>query len=128
MSKPPLAKEKGTRVNIQFRLSDEDKNKIRNRAAAAGVSMSDFVRQMALYGFAVQYRADILYDLLVAINRIGTNINQVAKVCNESRSVSPASLQRLQKEHSDLQMLLTRTLVLDEDRAKLVEILGSNQL
>jgi len=113
---------------LELRLQPTDKEKIKKRAASLGLSMSDFVRQMALYGFAVQYRADILYDLIKAINRIGTNINQIAKICNESRSVSITSLRNLQREHSQLFSLLKNTLVLDEDRAKIIELIGMQDM
>jgi len=113
---------------LEIRINHEDKQQIKQRASVLNVSVSDYIRQMSLHGFAVQYRTSILYDLQVAINRIGTNINQIAKVCNETRSVLSSSLLKLQEEHAELRGLLSRVLVLDEDRSKLIEILSSKNL
>ena len=38
---------------LELRLQPTDKEKIKKRAASLGLSMSDFVRQMALYGFVI---------------------------------------------------------------------------
>jgi len=108
---------------FEFRVDSEEKNKIKKMASNLGVSVSEYVRQMSLNGFAVQYRTDVLHDLVIAVNKIGTNINQIAKVCNEARAVLSEDVKQLQYEHSQLFALLRNALVLDEDRAKIIELI-----
>jgi len=107
---------------LEIRIREQDKEIIQRRAKHLGLSVSEFVRQMALNGFAMQYRVEVFYDLFKAIMRIGTNINQIARVCNETRSVHWSDVRDLRIEQSRLLSLLTNMLVLDEDRAKLIEI------
>jgi hypothetical protein len=79
-------------TQLEIRLQTTEKEKIQKRTAALGMTTSDFIRQMCLYGFVVEYRTDVFHDVIKAINKIGTNINQIAKVCNETRNVSVAFL------------------------------------
>lgn len=112
---------------INLRISQEDKEKIKKRADSLGLTLSDFIRQSALYATVVQYKVLELNNLVYEINKIGTNINQIAKICNQSQSVSPVALQNLQNRHSELYSLMTNVLVTNEDRAKLIEILHAKK-
>lgn len=64
---------------IEFRLTPEDDQAIRDRAAQAGLSVSEFMRRAAL-GVSIQVQlspAD-----LDNLRKIGGNLNQVARYAN----------------------------------------------
>lgn len=64
---------------IEFRLTPEDDQVIRNRAVQAGLSISEFMRRAAL-GVSIQVQlspAD-----LDNLRKIGGNLNQVARYAN----------------------------------------------
>ena len=108
---------------VKFRATPEEKLQIDENAKQLNLSVSEYLRRMGLHGFAFQYDNGILLELVKAMNRIGTNINQVAKVCNESRTVSPVALQELQVQHSELLTLIVDNLVADGSQDRLIKIL-----
>jgi hypothetical protein len=69
-----------------FRVSPHDKITIVNKARRAKVSVSDFCRK-AVIETEVRYiegGSNIVYEL----NKIGTNLNQIAIAANQGRDVS----------------------------------------
>lgn len=70
---------------IRFRVSESDRDQIKQRAAAAGLSISAYVRHMALSGrVTVQNRQtgdqpETARQLL----KIGNNLNQIARGGNQ---------------------------------------------
>ena len=112
---------------MKFRISSDDKKNIETNAKQLGLSISEYLRKMGLHGFAFQYDNGIILALVKEMNRIGTNINQIAKVCNESKSVSPTSLHELQRQHSNLLTLIMDNLVVDGSQERLIKLLKLNK-
>nr|AFF18208.1 MobC [Psychrobacter sp. DAB_AL109bw] len=82
---------------IQIRLTSDEMAEIKKRAG--GITTSSFLRQLALEQPVPQpspkptkivYSADP--ELVREVNRIGININQIAKHANEGQEVSNAVL------------------------------------
>lgn len=76
--------EKLTEV-VLTRLTLAEREYIRDQANAAGLSISEFIRRRC-QGLPVQppaSRADA--DLLYELNRIGVNVNQIARATNTDR-------------------------------------------
>jgi len=113
---------------IKFRVVPEEKTQIEQNAKQLNLNVSEYLRKMGLNGFAFKYDNGILIDIVKAMNRIGTNINQVAKVCNESRGVTPESLRKLQVEHSNLLTLILDNFVADGSQEKLIKLMKPNKL
>jgi uncharacterized protein (DUF1778 family) len=67
---------------IKFRVTEAERNLIRERADTSGKSVSDFVRTLALTGLVEVRESQADFELIQAINRIGVNINQIAKRFN----------------------------------------------
>lgn len=64
---------------IEFRLTPEDDQVIRDRAAQAGLSVSEFMRRAAL---GVSIQAQLSPADLDNLRKIGGNLNQVARYAN----------------------------------------------
>ena len=84
---------------FKFRATEDEINIIKERSQKHGLTMSEFVRQAALNSVIVKHSTKELNKLIWEVNKIGTNINQIARLCNESDYVSKQSLQKLQEEH-----------------------------
>lgn len=71
---------------LQVRVSHEQLHDIHARAAAAGLSVPDYVRTACL-GRPLTIRAvrDLPATLLHQLNRIGVNLNQLARHANAGR-------------------------------------------
>lgn len=100
----PEASRRLIRERITVRLSQKDRQIVERRAEERGVTMSGFLRVCALETPEVKARkrkpsADLveLARLLVALNRIGNNLNQIARACNSGEAVSPIALEECLK-------------------------------
>ncbi|EIQ82672.1 plasmid mobilization protein [Streptococcus canis] len=70
-------------------ISEEERDKIRERMNEAGVNnFSKFARIMLLGGHITKVNLDEVNDARTALNRIGTNLNQIAKKVNEADAVT----------------------------------------
>ena len=80
-----MAKEK-KETQIHLRISERDAALMRERAQAAGLGLSAYVRQCALAGGAPTPAADAreLRPIYAELRRCGNNLNPVARAFNTS--------------------------------------------
>lgn len=72
-----------------IRLTPEEDRQIKTAMAQMGVpSFQYYAKNQLVQGKVVQIDFSELKDLRVAINRVGTNINQIAKHANENQGVT----------------------------------------
>jgi hypothetical protein len=76
----------GKNAKIDFRVSEYEKRLLISKAKKAGMKMSDFCRKAAFDKKIIHIEGlpQYLYDL----NKIGTNINQIAVAANQGRDAS----------------------------------------
>lgn len=72
------------RQNRTFRLSDYELKKLSEGARAAGMNESKYVRELIIHGGVDATHAEDRRNLIRQISGIATNINQMAKHCNET--------------------------------------------
>lgn len=103
---------------IQIRLTDDEMAEIKKRAG--GITTSAFLRQLALEQPIPQPKPrpkEILHkadpDLVREVNRIGININQIAKNINERQEVGNAVLIALLNLQASLDKTLAKTMTDD---------------
>lgn len=80
MARPAKQNHEKRSETERFRVTVAEREYIRMQAAAAGLTPSEYSRRRAL-GYEVPAKADIAPNasLLSELNRIGVNINQLAK-------------------------------------------------
>jgi hypothetical protein len=78
------------------RITEEEYDQIAANAQKAEKSLCAYVRLMCLHGKITvkQPRAD--FQLITEISRIGVNINQIARIANQTGSVQPVIENTLQ--------------------------------
>lgn len=75
-------------VNIKVRLTEKEKNSLLEKMKLAKIpSISEFIRRLIRTGYAVNINTNGLLNLTFEINKIGVNINQIAKIANESHHI-----------------------------------------
>lgn len=89
-------------IIMKFRATEEESAEIRRKAAAAGMTVSRFLRTAAVNSQVVLYNTADIYGLRSDLRRIGTNINQIAMVVNSNRSVYQSDVRELKKQFSEL--------------------------
>ncbi|MEG2380105.1 MAG: plasmid mobilization relaxosome protein MobC [Oscillospiraceae bacterium] len=65
---------------IKIRVTEEEKNTIRDKASSAGLSVSEYSRRQLIKGKVIN--SYNLVALIREINYIGNNINQATKIMN----------------------------------------------
>ncbi|WP_455528552.1 plasmid mobilization protein [Huintestinicola sp.] len=87
---------------MKFRATEEEAAEIRRKAAAAGVTVSRFLRTSAVNSQVVLYNTADLFGLRSELKRIGNNINQIAMVVNSNNAVYRNDVRDLKKQFSEL--------------------------
>ena len=87
---------------MKFRATEEEAAEIRRKSAAAGMTVSRFLRTAAVNSQVVLYNTADVFGLRSELKRIGNNINQIAMVVNSNRSVYQSDVRELKKQFSEL--------------------------
>ena len=90
-----------SRISRHIRFSDEEWQRVCEKADASGMKPCSLVRWMVLHGDVKIYDTEIVADLLIQFNSIGRLLNQIAKVVNTSGTV-------FQKDMEDVRSLMER--------------------
>ena len=95
-----MAKDK--RVTIRF--TDDEYNQLKEKADELDISLSTYIRKKTL-GNREKISTKCDKELLYEINRIGNNLNQIAKYCNTTKTIDKLvlkSLVEIEKKLNDL--------------------------
>ena len=99
---------------LSLRLTEEEKEKIREKSEQAGMSISDYTRAILLSSKNVKRKQKINCEavkmLAYEINRIGVNINQIAKKINSTRDIDIQVLETLKNIEYELAILLEKAI------------------
>lgn len=85
---------------LRVRLTPDEHSAVVARAAQAGMPLSDYVRHMLIHGRVriVQSSPVLSMEAILALNRLGVNLNQLARIGNatgELPSRLPSLLERI---------------------------------
>ena len=87
--RPARAERENRADRVAFRLTAEELECVQAEAVRTGVSVSEYCRAAAL-GQRVRVRsAPDLSAALVSLNRVGVNLNQIARGVNRGQGVPP---------------------------------------
>lgn len=90
MARPKKApQEKRSKHLPAVRMTEAELIHVADQAEMAGLSLSDFIRQRALSGKVTPRRSPIEASNLTELNRIGVNLNQIARAVNRGRDEDP---------------------------------------
>lgn len=84
------------------------------KLAAPDVTVSEFLRRLVIKGeteneiLAASIVKKLVRELDWEMSKIGTNINQIAKMCNMKNYVSKSDLEELRKEIQELNFLFLK--------------------
>ncbi len=93
MARPKKAAEEKRSANFPpVRVTDAELIHVQDQAEMAGLSVSDYLRQRALSGKVTPRRTPAQASLLVELNRIGVNLNQIARSLNRGRDEDPQQI------------------------------------
>ena len=88
-------------VNVHFRTTEEEAAEIRARMAEMGITdLGAFARKMILEGYHITLDLKEVREMTALLGRVGNNINQIARRCNETGSIYADDMNDI-KTHMD---------------------------
>ena len=88
---------------LKIRISPENKERIKLKMEDAGIlTMSAYVRKMALDGICIRLDLKDVRQLTVMLRRCSDNLNQYAKRANETGSIYAADIEDLQNRLDEI--------------------------
>ena len=94
-------------ATLMLRMTDEEKELIKKQMAKAGSrNITDFILKSVCYHRTTVIDTQPLMQILGEINKIGVNINQIAKVANTSRSIHYDEVKNLSSECDKLRKIV----------------------
>lgn len=92
---------------LKIYLDDDEMARLEQNIARSGIrKKSEYIRQMILYGKVFKYDDTHLKNCYTAINKMGANLNQIAKVANETGSIYREDIEKLRRDHGYLSQYL----------------------
>ena len=88
---------------LHFRVSKPELERIRNKMEASGIlSIGSYLRKMALDGYCLHLDLPQLRRMAYLLQMCSNNLNQYAKVANESGQIYTADLEDLRARLDEL--------------------------
>lgn len=100
MKKPNRTRKK----QIVIRMTDEEFKAVKAKVDKSGMRQQDYLIG-AITGQKIT-NTDGLKELTPELKRIGVNINQIAKACNQGSQASYEEIQRIREELNEVWLLL----------------------
>ncbi len=91
---------------IVIRLSEKEKEILKKKVKKSGLKQQDFLIKCILEKQVLN--TDGLKEVTPELKRIGVNLNQIAKSCNQGNQVSYEEIQIIGKELNEVWQLLKR--------------------
>lgn len=94
-SDPPMDGRKRT-VQIKFRVTEEERALIKGKMKQIPTrNMAAYLRKMAIDGYIIQVDHQDIKNMTAEIQRIGVNINQIAKRVNTTGSIYQEDIEEI---------------------------------
>ncbi|KGL37763.1 plasmid mobilization relaxosome protein MobC [Listeria sp. SHR_NRA_18] len=85
-------------IDLKFRVNEEEKAFIEMKMKEAGITNREaYLRKMAIDGAIIVSNYDETKKLTMELNKIGTNINQIARVANTDNKISKENIQKIEE-------------------------------
>ena len=98
-------------IEKKIRLRPDENNYIKNKMDNAGrKNFNAFALEMLIQGQVTIVDFKTLNDLKIAIDRVGKNINQIAKKVNESGDVSKSDIDETKKLLKEIETVVYQSI------------------
>lgn len=92
-------------IRFELRLNDRERAAIRQQAEQRGLTESAFIRMSALGQPLPTRKTEIEVEAVAALNRVGSNLNQITRVANESKSLNADSIKSLSSLYKSIKSI-----------------------
>lgn len=100
------------RVELHVYVSEEEYDFIqRKMARAKTTNFSQYARDMMFNGYIIHQDFSTLKELAASLGSLARSINQIAKRCNETKSVHTWQVEELKRGYANVKRACTERLV-----------------
>ena len=86
--------------NLTFTF--DEWNRIKQLAAGCKMKTATYIKQMALNGRIINIDMKAYHQYIAELNKIGSNINQIARIANSSGYVTSDEMQWIERFREDI--------------------------
>lgn len=97
-------------IQLHFFVSEAEKKLIDEKQIKSGMSKGAFYRSMIIDGEVSFTDFSALRDVIQEMNKIGTNINQIARKINSTNRIYESDIHDIQERIDDIWRMLKSTL------------------
>lgn len=98
-----MRRSEGRDIGLFTKVSPEEKALIDRKMALLGVSnLRAYLRKMAVDGYIVQMDMGDVVELVKLLRSISSNVNQIARRCNETRNLYAEDVEDLRRGYAQL--------------------------
>lgn len=95
------------KIQIAFYVNDEEMKFIKNKMHKAKMkNKSEYMREMAIYGKVIHFDEQDFKKCYDEFHKIGVNVNQMAKIANETGQIYVDDIQMLKDAYQSYNNLL----------------------
>lgn len=98
-------------IRKEIKLSPEEWEIICKRAAALNQRTGTYIRRISVQGIIKNFDMKQFNHLIMSFNRIGNEVNQIARVANSTRSIYAKDIEDLNKSFDELQIIFANYLL-----------------
>ncbi len=93
-----MRRREGRNIGLYTKVSPEEKEIISRKMELLGTTnLRAYLRKMAVDGYIVQLDMKSVVELVKLLRSISSNINQIARRCNETRNLYAQDVEDLQQ-------------------------------
>ena len=90
-------------IQLHFMVTQEERNIIDEKMEQLGTNnVGAYLRKMAIDGFIVNLDLSPVRELVSLLRRSSNNINQIAKLANETRNVAIQEIEGIREHQSEI--------------------------
>lgn len=91
----------GRTIGLYTKVSQQEKELIDKKMALLGVSnQRAYLRKMAVDGYIVKLDMESVVELVKLLRSISSNVNQIARRCNETRNLYAQDVENLRQGYA----------------------------
>ncbi len=98
-----MRRNEGRTVGLYTKVSPEEKEVIDQKMALLGTSnLRGYLRKMAVDGYIVNLDMECVVELVKLLRSISSNVNQIARRCNETRNLYAQDVEDLRQGYTEV--------------------------
>lgn len=96
-----MRQKEGRTIGLYTKVSPQEKELIDKKMALLGVSnQRAYLRKMAVDGYIVKLDMESVVELVKLLRSISSNVNQIARRCNETRNLYAQDVEDLRQGYA----------------------------